>query len=67
MPAVSQLLTFTLKDESHFTKHELEVLQTVWRIVLWSAIKKRFLTENGKYLVLFCFPNTLSSHKMVNF
>ena len=28
MPAVSQLLTFTLKDESHI-KHELEVLQTV--------------------------------------
>lgn len=53
MPAVSQLLTFTLKDESHINKHELEELQTVWRIEIWSSAlkKKKKKLSNWKWWV----------------
>lgn len=48
MPAVSQLLTFILKDEFHI-RHELTVK------------KKKIFTDNGKYLKepYYCLPNTL--------
>ena len=53
-PAVSQLLTITLKDESHI-KHELEVLQ---------KNKKKWEWQVPQRAVLFCSP---SSFNMVIF
>lgn len=60
MPAVSQLLTFILKGVPHLT----------WTRSTSDCVKKKILTENGKYLkepYYSRFPNTLPSHNMVDF